>query len=68
MAFIRKIAEDKIESAIKNGEFDNLSFKGKSIDLDQYFKMPPHLRMSYDLLKNSGFLPPEISLKKKWKH
>lgn len=64
MDFIRKIAEDKIESAMKDGQFDNLYYKGKPIDLDRYFQLPPHLRMTYELLKNSGFLPPEISLKK----
>ncbi len=59
-----KIVEDKLKEAMDNGEFDNLPGKGKPIDLDEYFKTPPHLRIAYDLLKNAGVLPQEVSLKK----
>ncbi|MFQ5582988.1 MAG: DUF1992 domain-containing protein [Calditrichia bacterium] len=61
---VELIAEEKIREAMENGEFDNLSCKGKPVDLSDYFKAPPHLRMAYDLLKNAGVLPPEANLKK----
>ena len=47
-----------------NGEFDNLPGKGKPIDLNDYFKAPAHLRVTYQLLKNYGVSPREVELKK----
>jgi len=53
-----------LAEAIKKGEFDNLPGKGKPIDLKSYFEVPEHLRMAYHMLKDSGFLPEEVRLKK----
>ena len=46
------------------GEFDDLPGKGKPIDLDSYFKTPEDLRMAYHILKDSGYVPPELEMKK----
>jgi len=59
-----KDPEAEIIKAMKRGDFDNLSGKGKPIDLETYFKTPEHLRMAYHILKDAGFVPPEIKLKK----
>lgn len=64
MDHIEKLVEEKIKEAMEKGEFDNLPGKGKPLDLREYFKTPAELRIAYDLLKNSGMVPPEISLKK----
>ena len=64
MSIIEKIVEQKILEAIEKGEFDNLAGKGKPIDLNDYFKTPAHLRISYQILKNYGIAPKEVELKK----
>lgn len=58
------IAENKIREAIENGEFDQLSLCGKPLDLDDGQFVPLHLRLSQKILKNAGFLPPVLQLKK----
>lgn len=56
------IAEDKIKTAIKNGELDNLPGKGKPLELEDLSMIPEDLRMAYRLLKNSGFMNEEAKL------
>ena len=46
------------------GEFDNLPGKGKPLDLKKYSETPEHLRMAYHILKNAGYAPEEVRLKK----
>lgn len=58
------IAEDKIKTAIKDGEFDHLPGKGKPQKIEDLSNIPAELRMAYKLLKNSGYLPEEVNLKK----
>lgn len=61
MAFER-IAEGKIREAINNGELDNLPNRGRPLDLDDYFKLPPELRMAYSVLKSAGCVPEEVEV------
>ncbi|MBA2735111.1 MAG: DUF1992 domain-containing protein [Acidobacteria bacterium] len=61
---IEKFVEDQIKKAMADGEFDNLSGKGKPLDLDAYFQTPEHLRICYSILKNSSFVPEEIQMLK----
>lgn len=63
MAQIKNV-EHQIREAMKKGEFNNLPGKGKPLDLESYFKPPPHLRMAYHILKDSGYLPYEVTLRK----
>lgn len=58
------IAERKIREAISRGEFDNLSGKGKKIDLSKWERIPEELRASYTILKNAGYIPEEIEIQK----
>lgn len=58
------IAEERIKEAIKNGEFDNLSCKGKPLEFENTTFIPREKHMAYKVLKNGGFLPPEMELKK----
>ncbi len=64
MIGFEKIIEEKIREAMDAGEFENLSGKGKPIDLDAYFSTPSDLRLGYSVLKSSGCLPPEVELRK----
>ena len=56
--------ENKIRKAMAEGEFDNLPGKGKPLDLSKDRLVPEHLRTAYHILKNAGFVPEEIRLKK----
>ena len=58
-----KIAEQRIKDAIDNGVFDNLSGSGKPISLEDESWIPEDLRLAYRILKNNGFLPPELELR-----
>ena len=50
--------------AIRNGDMDNLQGKGKPLKPDKLRHVPDDLRMSYRVLKNSGYLPEEAALAK----
>lgn len=62
-----KIIEIRIKNAQKRGEFDNLPCAGKPLR-DRNDNVPEELRLAHKILKNAGYLPPEIELKKEIKH
>ena len=59
-----KIVEERIRNAQKMGEFDDLPGSGKPLVFEQDNLVPEELRLAYKILKNAGFLPLEIELKK----
>lgn len=61
MAFER-IAENKIREAMLQGEFDNLPGAGQPLDLDEYFRLPEHLRLAFSILKSANCVPAEVEL------
>ena len=61
---IGKIAEKKIREAQEKGYFDNLAGRGEPLDLTEDACVPEELRLAYKILKNAGFTPPELTLKK----
>ncbi|WP_221568503.1 DUF1992 domain-containing protein [Alkalihalobacillus sp. TS-13] len=64
MDFSAGIAEEKIKAALQKGEFENLPGKGKPLPKDDLACVSDELRLSYKILKNGGFVPPEVQLKK----
>jgi len=65
MDLFAAIAERRILEAMERGEFDDLPGKGKPLDLaDDDPMVPAELRIAYRMLKNAGFLPPELELRK----
>jgi len=60
----QKIAERRIIEAIRDGEFDNLPGAGQPLRLEDDSRVPEDLRMAYKVLKNAGYVPPEIYLRK----
>jgi hypothetical protein len=58
------IAEQKIAQAIARGELDNLPGAGRPLDLDDDALIPEELRLAYRILKNAGYLPPELETSK----
>jgi hypothetical protein len=57
-----KAVEEAIQEARRRGEFDNLPGHGKPLDHTEYFSHPEEYRIAAHLLKNSGFVPPEVEL------
>jgi hypothetical protein len=54
------IAEQKIADAIARGELDNLPGAGRPLDLDDDALVPEELRLAHRILKNAGYVPPEL--------
>lgn len=58
------LTEERIRKAYENGEFDNLPGMGKPLPPDSLEGIPKELRMAYKMLKNAGFSPEEMDVKK----
>lgn len=63
MDLYSRLAEQRIQEAMLNGEFKNLPGHGKPLELEDLSGVPEELRMSYKILKNAGLLPEELSLR-----
>ena len=57
---IDQIVEQRIQEAMVRGDFDNLPGAGRPLALDDDALVPEELRLAYRILKNAGFVPPEI--------
>jgi hypothetical protein len=64
MDIITKIAEQRIREAMERGEFDTLPGAGKPLAFEDETWVPEDLRLAYRILKNHGFIPPELELRK----
>ena len=64
VSFLHRIAEQRILEAQRNGAFDNLSGKGRPLELEDLSWVPEELRIGYHVLKNAHVLPPEVELLK----
>lgn len=60
MSLLDRLADAHIEAAAERGEFDNLPGSGKPLPADDAASVPESLRAGYRLLKNAGYVPPEI--------
>jgi len=56
--------EARIQEAMAEGVFDNLPGKGKPLNIAKYMAVPEHLRTAYHVLRNAGYLPEEVRLKR----
>lgn len=63
MWLIDRLAEQRIAEAQQRGEFDDPPGAGQPLVLDDDSAVPMELRTAYRLLKNSGYLPPELHLR-----
>lgn len=63
MLLLDLIVEQRIEAAIAAGELDHLPGAGKPLALDDNKLVPEELRVAYRILKNAGFLPPEVEMR-----
>jgi hypothetical protein len=58
------LVEKRLEEAERQGVFRDLPHQGQRLELEDLDGVPAELRMSYKLLKNAGYLPEELELKK----
>jgi hypothetical protein len=64
LALLDALAERRIEEAIAEGAFDDLPGAGRPLLLDDDRLVPEELRAAYRLLKNAGFVPPEVEARR----
>ncbi|WP_034917459.1 MULTISPECIES: DUF1992 domain-containing protein [Erwinia] len=64
MWLIDQLVEQQIAEAQRKGDLSDLPGSGKPLTLDDDSHVPPELRTAYRLLKNSGFLPPELEMRR----
>lgn len=61
MYLIDQLAEQHIQAALERGELNGLEGSGRPLELDDDSLVAEHLRAGYRLLKNAGYLPPEVA-------
>jgi len=54
------LVEKKLEEAVSRGELANLPGEGRPLELDDDALVPEDLRAAYRILKNAGYVPPEV--------
>ncbi|PIF13762.1 protein of unknown function [Candidatus Pantoea floridensis] len=64
MWLIDQLVEQHIREAQEKGELSNLPGEGAPLHLEDDSGVPVELRTAYRLLKNSGYLPPELEMRR----
>ncbi|URQ61165.1 DUF1992 domain-containing protein [Pantoea alhagi] len=64
MWLIDQLAEQHIREAQQRGELQGLPGEGAPLVLDDDSHVPPELRAGYRMLKNAGYLPPELEIRR----
>jgi DnaJ-like protein len=60
MNYLDSIVEQRLAEAARKGELSDLPGLGEPLQLDDSSLIPEELRMAYRVLRNSGFVPPEV--------
>ena len=63
MGMMSWLVEQRIQESMRNGEFEDLPGHGKPLELEDLSGVPEELRMSFKIMKNSGLVPEEVSLR-----
>ena len=64
MDSLARIAEQKILEAMQTRSLTTSKWKNKPLPLENDSNVPDDLKMAYKIMKNSGYLPPEIEERK----
>ena len=64
LTLLDQIAEQRVTEAMERGELDDLPGAGAPLHLEDDSLIPEHLRAGYRLLRNAGFIPPELQWRK----
>jgi hypothetical protein len=59
-SWIDSLVEERVARARAEGQFDDLPGSGRPLDLGDDLLVPEELRMACRILKNAGFVPPEV--------
>lgn len=62
MHLLDQIAEQRVAEARDAGALDNLPGAGQRQRLDDDAMVPEHLRPAHRMLKNAGYIPPEVQV------
>lgn len=62
MDFFERMAQAKIEEAVRRGEFDGLTNAGLKINYQEYLEIPVAQRMMLKLMRDARVVPREIEL------
>ena len=62
------LAEARIEQAMREGAFDDLPGAGRPLAVDDDLLVPEEVRAAYRVLRNAGFVPPEIDARRERAH
>jgi hypothetical protein len=54
------LVEQRLEEAVSRGELAKLPGEGRPLELHDHALIPEELRAAYRILKNAGFVPPEV--------
>ena len=54
------LVEQRLLDAVSRGELENLPGEGHPLELDDDPLVPEDLRVAYRILKNAGYVPPEV--------
>jgi hypothetical protein len=54
------LVEKRLDEAVSRGELSNLPGEGRPLQLDEDPLIREDLRAAYRILKNAGFVPPEV--------
>ena len=58
------LCEQRIAEALGRGEFNRLPGAGKPLDLSEDLLVPEEVRMTNRILKNAGYVPPELGTRR----
>lgn len=61
---LHRIAEQRIAKAIEEGSLKIEGWRNRPLPLEDNSFVPDDLKMAYKVLKNSGYLPPEVETRK----
>ncbi len=61
------LVEARIAEAIRRGDLDDLPGQGEPLHLDDDTLVPVALRAAYRVLRNAGFVPPEVEIRREIK-
>ena len=64
MDWLTQIAERRIREALEAGRLDDSPLKGRKLVFETNPYVPEELRLAHKILKDAGFLPPEMELRK----
>jgi hypothetical protein len=62
MKYLESLVEQRIAEAQERGELDDLPGTGAPLELDDDRLVPEELRVAYRVLKNAGYVPPEVEV------